>query len=110
MSFGGGVAGAGAAAWAGTLPTAAAVAFLLAEPAAAAGVEAEVGIGPGGTGFSGAGLPVGGDAADFVLGKFDKREQAEMDVTIALAADAAVAWAVNGIETAMNQYNRTSSD
>lgn len=44
--------------------------------------------------------------ADYVLSKFDKRDQDEILVTIAQAADAAVCWAVEGIDKAMNQYNR----
>ncbi|MBL9125001.1 MAG: aminoacyl-tRNA hydrolase [Planctomycetaceae bacterium] len=59
----------------------------------------------------GIGAPPGsGDAADFVLGKFNKQQQQEIDVAVAEAADAVVAWAADGIATAMNQYNRSTSD
>lgn len=59
----------------------------------------------------GIGAPPGGrDAADFVLGKFGKHEQTEIDVSIAIAADAVKHWATEGIASAMNRYNRAGDD
>jgi PTH1 family peptidyl-tRNA hydrolase len=49
-------------------------------------------------------------ASDYVLGKFGKHEQPEIDVAIAQAADAVACWAVDGIEKAMNQYNRAGGE
>lgn len=45
--------------------------------------------------------------ADHVLSRFDKRDRAEVDVTIEQAADAVEAIASEGIEAAMNRYNRS---
>jgi len=45
------------------------------------------------------------NAADFVLAKFSKREQTEMDLAVQLAADAAECWVREGIAAAMNRYN-----
>jgi PTH1 family peptidyl-tRNA hydrolase len=45
------------------------------------------------------------DAADFVLGKFNKQEQHEMDFAVQYAADAAQVWVRDGSEACMNQYN-----
>jgi PTH1 family peptidyl-tRNA hydrolase len=45
------------------------------------------------------------DPADWVLSRFGKHEQAEIDTAIAIAADAVAHWAREGIESAMNQYN-----
>ena len=59
----------------------------------------------------GIGAPPGGrEAADFVLGKFGKQEQVEIDIAIAEAADAVVTWTCTGITTAMNQHNRSPGD
>jgi PTH1 family peptidyl-tRNA hydrolase len=55
-----------------------------------------IGVGP---------LPAGWDGADFVLGKFAKSEQAEIEVATARAADAVEQWIQAGIATAMNKYN-----
>jgi PTH1 family peptidyl-tRNA hydrolase len=49
--------------------------------------------------------PAGRDAADFVLGRFSKTEQPEIEVAIVRAADAVEAWVREGIATAMNRYN-----
>jgi PTH1 family peptidyl-tRNA hydrolase len=49
--------------------------------------------------------PPSWDAADFVLSKFAKDEEPAMDAAVCRAADAVVAWATQGIATAMNQYN-----
>lgn len=43
--------------------------------------------------------------ADHVLSRFGKRERAEVDVTVELAADAVEAIVAEGIEAAMNRYN-----
>ncbi|MBN8629185.1 MAG: aminoacyl-tRNA hydrolase, partial [Planctomycetes bacterium] len=45
------------------------------------------------------------NAADFVLAKFSKREQSEMDLAVQLAADAAECWVREGIAAAMNRHN-----
>ncbi len=49
--------------------------------------------------------PEGWDAADYVLGKFTRTEQKEIELAILSAADAAVVWARDGVATCMNQYN-----
>ena len=55
-----------------------------------------VGIGP---------VPNQQDPPSFVLGKFSKYEQVDLDETIQRAADAAESWASLGIEASMNRYN-----
>jgi PTH1 family peptidyl-tRNA hydrolase len=45
------------------------------------------------------------DAADFVLGKFDKAERETIDDAILQAADGVECWAAEGIEAAMNRFN-----
>ena len=42
---------------------------------------------------------------DYVLGKFTAAEKPEIDLAIALAADAVESWALNGIAVSMNQFN-----
>jgi PTH1 family peptidyl-tRNA hydrolase len=49
--------------------------------------------------------PEGWDVADFVLSRFAKAERREMDEAVRRAADAVAVWALDGIETCMNQYN-----
>lgn len=49
------------------------------------------------------------DAADYVLSKFTKEEQEEVDLAVQRAADAVTAWVVEGIQASMNQYNGSSS-
>lgn len=49
--------------------------------------------------------PPGWDAADFVLSKFTKEDQADMDVAVARAAEAVECWVKQGVENCMNQYN-----
>lgn len=49
--------------------------------------------------------PDGWDAAGFVLGKFTRQEQSEVESAILSAADAVDVWARDGIATCMNQYN-----
>ncbi len=55
-----------------------------------------VGVGP---------VPSGWDAADFVLGKFAKDQQTEIDITVAEAVDAVSDWVSLGIANAMNRHN-----
>ncbi len=45
------------------------------------------------------------DAADFVLSKFTRQERPIIEDGISLAADAVIAWARDGIQDCMNQYN-----
>ncbi len=45
------------------------------------------------------------DAADWVLGRFTKSEQAEIDVAVMQAADAVEVWAKEGVARSMNRYN-----
>jgi PTH1 family peptidyl-tRNA hydrolase len=47
--------------------------------------------------------------ADHVLSRFGKRDRAEIDTTIALAADAVEMIAAEGIDAAMNRYNAGTS-
>jgi PTH1 family peptidyl-tRNA hydrolase len=55
-----------------------------------------VGIGP---------VPPGWNPADFVLGRFTQEELPVINRTIPIAADAALVWLHDGIESCMNQYN-----
>jgi PTH1 family peptidyl-tRNA hydrolase len=45
------------------------------------------------------------EGADHVLSRFSKREQAEIDVTLELAADAVELIATEGVDAAMNRFN-----
>lgn len=47
------------------------------------------------------------NAIDFVLSKFDRREQGEMNQLLPLAKEAVVCWIEQGIEATMNRYNRS---
>ena len=49
--------------------------------------------------------PEGWDWANFVLSKFSREESADVELAVARAARAAVAWAREGIDACMNQYN-----
>jgi len=49
--------------------------------------------------------PEGWVATNYVLAKFTKDELPQMEQSIRRAADAAVVWARQGIQTCMNQYN-----
>ncbi|REK17201.1 MAG: aminoacyl-tRNA hydrolase [Planctomycetota bacterium] len=51
------------------------------------------------------GPPGGRDAADWVLGRFTKKEAEEIDVAVACAADAVEVWVREGIAATMNRYN-----
>ncbi|MFN9594526.1 MAG: aminoacyl-tRNA hydrolase [Pirellulaceae bacterium] len=51
-------------------------------------------------------VPSGWDAADYVLSRFNKKEQPEVDLSIQKAVDAAADWVGLGIDTCMNRHNR----
>lgn len=53
----------------------------------------------------GLGQPTVGDTVDFVLGKFKPGEKKAAEDAIALAAQAALVWAKQGAEAAMNRFN-----
>jgi len=55
-----------------------------------------IGIGP---------VPDEWDAADFVLGKFDKAERPVIEETILRAADGVECWVASGIAASMNKFN-----
>jgi len=60
-----------------------------------------VGVGP---------LPPGiGDWADFVLAPFSKDEAQELEQLMPTVADAVECWVLEGIEVAMNRFNRKAS-
>ncbi|MFK7817647.1 MAG: aminoacyl-tRNA hydrolase [Planctomycetaceae bacterium] len=44
--------------------------------------------------------------ADFVLGKFNKSEREEMDISVAEAADSVELWVREGVVSAMNRFNQ----
>ncbi len=46
-----------------------------------------------------------GDATSHVLSEFTDDERAAVDELVARAADAAIAWAIDGADVAMNRYN-----
>lgn len=54
----------------------------------------------------GVGRPASGSTIDYVLSRFTSTERAELPELIALSADTALAWLDDGIERAMNEYNR----
>jgi len=54
----------------------------------------------------GIGRPAHGDAVDYVLQDFTADEAAEIRRAIALASQATVVWLQEGIEAAMNRFNR----
>jgi PTH1 family peptidyl-tRNA hydrolase len=60
-----------------------------------------IGVGP---------LPLGRDAAGFVLGKFTKDEQAEIAIAIGRAAEAIECWVREGLAMAMSRYNADEQD
>lgn len=51
----------------------------------------------------------GGDLADHVLSRFAPEEWPEVNAMVAKAVDAALCWAADGMETAMNRYNDRGS-
>jgi peptidyl-tRNA hydrolase, PTH1 family len=60
-----------------------------------------IGVGP---------LPVGREAAGFVLGKFTKQEMPEVADAIQRASQAATTWVEQGLAAAMNKYNSGDSE
>lgn len=46
------------------------------------------------------------EAYDYVLSRFDEQETALMEAAVARARDAVLCWLRQGIEAAMNEYNR----
>lgn len=50
------------------------------------------------------------DAADYVLGRFGKREAEIIDPMLMRAADAAEAWATAGVTAAMNRFNSAGTE
>jgi PTH1 family peptidyl-tRNA hydrolase len=53
----------------------------------------------------GVGAPEGGDAVDYVLGRFKPGERDVIADTVARAAQAVIVWAKQGVQACMNQYN-----
>ena len=53
----------------------------------------------------GVGSPGGGDAADYVLGRFRPTERAAVDEAVAKAAQAVLVWVRQGLEACMNAAN-----
>ena len=49
--------------------------------------------------------PENWDVADYVLSKFAKDEQKEIDHAVEVAANAAMDWVTSGMEDCMNRYN-----
>ncbi|MHB9036484.1 MAG: aminoacyl-tRNA hydrolase [Armatimonadota bacterium] len=54
------------------------------------------------------GIGRGGEVVNHVLSRFNRKDRQEMDVTLEQAADALNMILEDGIEAAMNQYNRES--
>ncbi len=54
--------------------------------------------------------PAGWNPADFVLGKFTKAEQEQLEVTVATATDAVRVWCRDGIAAAMNRFNAVGAE
>ena len=46
---------------------------------------------------------------NYVLGRFSPDQQPLVDSALDLATEAVASWAVNGLETAMNRFNRKAS-
>ena len=53
--------------------------------------------------------PAGVDPTEFVLERFTPEERLSIDATVALAADAVMVAAVQGLAVAMNRYNRRAA-
>ena len=53
--------------------------------------------------------PPGWDTADYVLGRVGGEEADVIRAACVRAADAALCWLVDGVDTAMNKYNREST-
>lgn len=59
----------------------------------------------------GIGTPPGGrDPADFVLSRFSAAERKELPFVLEAAADAVTTWLAEGIDRAMERFNRRSAD
>lgn len=54
----------------------------------------------------GIGRPTRGSTVDYVLTPFDDEERSQLPGLVEVAADAALAWRRNGIESVMNEYNQ----
>lgn len=50
-------------------------------------------------------VPAGMDPADYVLKRYDARQARELPDLVEQGADAAICWAEEGIEAAMNRFN-----
>lgn len=57
----------------------------------------------------GIGRPLRGDAASFVLGRFDSSERPVVEDSLPQAVEAAECWLREGITAAMNKYNQARS-
>ena len=54
--------------------------------------------------------PAGRDVTGYVLGRFTSEERAELEPALDKAADAVVAWALQGIADAMSQFNADTTN
>lgn len=57
----------------------------------------------------GIGKPGGIPLKNYVLGRFSPEQQPLVDSSLDLATEAVASWAANGLETAMNRFNRKAS-
>ena len=53
--------------------------------------------------------PAGWDAADHVLGKFNKKQREEVEVSLRIASDAVLDWVRSGVDFCMNRYNPSNA-
>lgn len=51
-----------------------------------------------------------GDAVEHVLSRFSRKERQEIDFAIDRATDAAESIIINGLESAMNAFNRSQEE
>jgi peptidyl-tRNA hydrolase, PTH1 family len=58
----------------------------------------------------GIGEGVSGDLTPHVLGRFAAAEKARLEEAISLAAAACECWVADGIQKAMNRFNRKASE
>jgi len=61
-----------------------------------------IGVGPVPEGYD--------DLADYVLDRFEPSEMAELEALLDPMAEAVECWLTDGIDTAMNRYNRKGND
>jgi PTH1 family peptidyl-tRNA hydrolase len=54
----------------------------------------------------GIGRPTSGSTVSYVLSRFRREEEERVPEIVQLAADAAICWATDGLDAAMNQFNR----